>query len=72
LAALLYAGAHLPTLITLSDPTAGPNPLIVMAALACGIVWSFAAVILKRLPPVIFSHMAFTYFTAVQFRWPGT
>jgi len=72
LAALLYALAHVPTVITLADPVAGPNPLLVLAALACGIVWSFSAVILKRLPPVIFSHMAFTYFTAVQFRWPGT
>jgi membrane protease YdiL (CAAX protease family) len=72
LAALLYALAHVPTVFTLSDPIAGPNPLLATAALGCGIVWSFSAVILKRLPPVMFSHMAFTYFTVVQFRWPGT
>jgi membrane protease YdiL (CAAX protease family) len=71
LAALLYALAHLPTVITLRDPTAGPNPLLFVAALGCGIIWSFMAAMLGRLPPVIISHVAFTYFTATQFRLPG-
>lgn len=71
LAAILYALSLGPTVITLSDPNAGPNPLLVLAALGCGLVWGFTATMAKRLPPVIFSHMAFTYFSAVQFRWPG-
>jgi uncharacterized protein len=71
LAALFYAAAHLPTVLTLRDPVAGPNPLLFVAALGCGIVWSFMAAMLGRLPPVIISHVAFTYFTATQFRLPG-
>lgn len=71
LAALLYAVAHVPTVFTLADPIAGPNPLIVIAALGCGIVWSFMAAFVGRLPPVMISHAAFTYFSAVQFRLPG-
>jgi membrane protease YdiL (CAAX protease family) len=69
--AALYAASHLPTLVLLSDPVAGPNPLVVLAALGAGLVWSFAAGQLKRLPPVIVSHMIFTYFSVVQFRIPG-
>jgi membrane protease YdiL (CAAX protease family) len=61
-AALLYAVAHLPTVVTLGDPTAGPNPLLPIAALGAGLVWSFAAQVFGRLPPVIVSHAVFTYF----------
>jgi len=71
IAALFYAASLLPTVFTLADPSAGPNPLLAFAALGCGLVWGFAATVTRRLPPVIFSHMAFTYFSAVQFRWPG-
>ncbi len=71
LAALLYAVAAAPTLLTLADPVAGPNPLLVIAAIGCGLVWSYTVSIMGRLPPAIFSHMAFVYFSAVQFRWPG-
>lgn len=72
LAALLYALAIAPSVVALSDRVAGVNPLLALAALGCGIVWSFTAMMMRRLPPVIFSHMAFTYFSAVQFRWPGS
>jgi membrane protease YdiL (CAAX protease family) len=71
LAALLYACATLPTLYALRDPVAGPNPLLPTAALGAGIVWSFVAARLGRLPPVMISHMVFSYFSVVQFRWPG-
>ncbi|MFO7179866.1 MAG: CPBP family intramembrane glutamic endopeptidase [Pseudomonadota bacterium] len=71
LAAVLYGLAMIPTLYTLRDPIAGPNPLLLIAALGCGIVWSFLAARLGRLAPGIFSHMAFAYFSAAQFRWPG-
>jgi membrane protease YdiL (CAAX protease family) len=69
--ALLYALSLLPTIWLLADPLAGKNPLLVIGALGCGIVWSYTVVAVKRLPPVIFSHMAFTYFSVAQFRWPG-
>jgi membrane protease YdiL (CAAX protease family) len=71
LAALAYALSLAPTLFALRDPVAGPNPLLMTAALGCGIVWGFLAARAGRLAPGIFSHMAFTYFSAVQFRWPG-
>lgn len=71
LSALLYGASALPTLWLLRDPTAGVNPLLVTAAVGCGLVWSFFAAQLGRLAPVVISHMAFTYFTIVQFRLPG-
>jgi membrane protease YdiL (CAAX protease family) len=68
---LLYALSLLPTVYLLRDEQAGLNPLLPTAALGAGLVWSFLAARLGRLSPVAISHMAFTYFTAVQFRWPG-
>jgi len=70
-AAFAYALAHVPTVFTLADPIAGPNPLLLIAALGAGLVWTFTAKMTKRLPPVIVSHLAFSYFSVVQFRWPG-
>lgn len=70
LAALGYGLTALPTLWTLRDELAGPNPLLVTAALGCGIVWSFLASLKGRLVPVIIAHGVFTYFALVQFRWP--
>lgn len=72
LSALGYGVTALPTLITLRDPVAGYNPLLVTAALGCGIVWSFLASIKGRLVPVIIAHGVFTYFSLVQFRWPAS
>lgn len=71
LAAFLYAVALVPSVFLLADPSAGLNPLLLIAGLGCGIVWSFMASVSGRLPPVIISHVAFTYFSALQFRWPG-
>jgi membrane protease YdiL (CAAX protease family) len=70
LAAALYALATLPTVYSLRDPVAGPNPLLVIAAFGCGLVWTFLAGRLGRLLPSIVAHLVFTYFSAVQFRWP--
>ena len=69
LGALLYAISLLPTAYTLAGP-AGPNPLLPLAALGCGLVWSFMARLVGRLPPMIISHMVFSYFIASQFRLP--
>lgn len=69
-AALLYALAALPTVYALRDPVAGPNPLLVIAAFGCGLVWSFLAGRFGRLLPSTVAHLVFTYFSAVQFRWP--
>jgi membrane protease YdiL (CAAX protease family) len=70
LAALCYGATALPTLFTLRDPAAGYNPLLVTAALGCGIVWSFLARVKGRLLPVVIAHGVFTYFSLTQFRWP--
>jgi membrane protease YdiL (CAAX protease family) len=70
LTAVLYAAAALPTAFTLSVPGAGPNPLLVIAAFGCGIVWTYLAARFGRLLPSAVSHVAFSYFSAVQFRWP--
>jgi membrane protease YdiL (CAAX protease family) len=71
LTALLYGATALPTVYTLAVPGAGANPLLFIAALGAGIVWSFVASLTGRVPPVAFSHVAFTYFSLVVFRWPG-
>jgi uncharacterized protein len=71
LSALLYALSVLPTVWLLRDPVVGLNPLLVLGAFGCGLVWAYTVALTKRLPPVIFSHMAFTYFSVAQFRWPG-
>ena len=69
-AALLYALATLPIVYLLGDGSAGPNPLLLIAAFGCGMVWTFLSARLGRLLPAVVSHLVFTYFSAVQFRWP--
>lgn len=59
-----YAVAHLPSMFTLGSTVAGPNPLLPMAALFCGLCWGAAAVFLERLWPVIVAHIVFSYFMA--------
>jgi len=47
--AVLFAIAHLPTLWLLRDPAAGLDPLVVVAALGCGLVWGLVAARTRRL-----------------------
>lgn len=70
-AALLYAAAHLPTVWLLSDPKAGPNPLIVLAALGCGFVWGALTRWKGRLVPAIVSHLLFDWCVVMMFRFWG-
>jgi membrane protease YdiL (CAAX protease family) len=65
LAALFYALAHIPTVFLLAIPVAGPNPVLLFAAAGCGLVWSFAASLMGRLPAVMISHAVFSYFAFV-------
>jgi uncharacterized protein len=67
--ALLYAVAHLPTLFTLQDELAGNNPLLLLAALGCGLCWSFVTERTGRLAPALFAHAVFSYFTAHSLRF---
>lgn len=61
-ATVAYALAHVPTVIVLGDPVAGPNPVLVLASFGAGLVWSFATSMTGRLAPVIVSHAIFSYF----------
>lgn len=65
--AILYATAHLPTMLLLRDPFAGPNPLVVLAALGCGLVWGLVVARTGRLPVAIISHVLFTWVVLLQF-----
>lgn len=59
--AALFALAHAPTLVVLSDPFAGPNPLLAAAGLACSLVWGFLVLRYKRLTPALFCHAFFSW-----------
>ena len=70
-AALPYALAHVPTVWALRDPEAGPNPLLVVAALGLGLVWGAMARQARRLTPAILSHAAFDWCVIMVFRLWG-
>lgn len=70
-AAVLYALAHVPTLFALADTTVGPNPLVVIAALGAGLVWSAMARVFGRLWPSIVSHALFDFAVLMLFRLWG-
>ncbi|MGH7282565.1 MAG: CPBP family intramembrane glutamic endopeptidase [Polyangiaceae bacterium] len=70
-AALLYSLVHLPTMWMLADPKAGLNPLVVFAALGCGLVWGALTRWTGRLAPAIVSHALFDWFIVMTFRLWG-
>ncbi len=57
----LYVIANAPSAMLLRDPTAGPNPLLVIAALGGGLVWTGLYLRRGRLLPAVFSHALFTW-----------
>jgi hypothetical protein len=61
LSTLLFAVAHVPTVYLLADASAGLNPLIVLAAFGCSLVWGFIALRYRRLVPAIFAHALFSW-----------
>jgi membrane protease YdiL (CAAX protease family) len=61
LTAVLFAIAHLPTLWLLRDPVAGLDPLVVVAALGCGLVWGLVAARAGRLVPALVAHALFSW-----------
>lgn len=67
-ASALYALAHAPTMVLLAMPGVGYNPLVVMAALGCGVVWGFWVGRLQRLAPSLVSHALFTWVMVLQLR----
>ena len=71
-AACAYALAHVPTLWALSDGEIGKNPLVLIAALGAGLVWSaLARVFGDRLTPSIVSHGLFDWAVLMMFRLWG-
>jgi membrane protease YdiL (CAAX protease family) len=68
---VLYAIAHVPTLWALKDINAGPNPVLVMAALGCGLVWGYMARRFERLVPGMISHVLFDWTVMMMFRLWG-
>ena len=69
--AFLYAAALVPTTWALSDPVAGPNPMLPMAALALGLAWGAMTRFTGRLVPAILSHAAFDWCVIMMFRLWG-
>lgn len=68
---LLYAAAHAPTVLLLADPIAGPNPLLVAAALGCGLVWGRLVLLTGRLSLSVFAHAFFSWAVAsFPIWWP--
>lgn len=67
----LYAIAHIPTAWQLKG-SSGPNPLVVLAALACGLLWGFMARRFGRLLPSFFSHVLFDWTVLMMFRLWGS
>jgi uncharacterized protein len=61
ISSLLYAAAHLPTLVLLRPPGGALNPLVVLAALGCGLVWSFIVIRTGRLTPALLAHALFSW-----------
>lgn len=68
---VLYAVAHVPTIWALADINAGPNPLVVAAALGAGLVWGFMARRFERLVPGMISHVFFDWVVLMMFRLWG-
>ena len=71
-AAVAYAMAQIPTAWVLRDPEAGLNPLLIVGALALGLVWGAMARWTRRLMPSILSHAAFDWCVIMLFRLWGS
>jgi membrane protease YdiL (CAAX protease family) len=59
--ALLFALAHVPTAYLLRDPLAGLNPLVVVAALGCSLVWGALVLRTGRMVPALLAHAFFSW-----------
>ena len=68
LTAGLYGLQAVPTVFTLSDSVAGPNPLLLALAMVAGLLFSFLTHITGRATPSMVAHAAFSYFMLLQLR----
>jgi membrane protease YdiL (CAAX protease family) len=62
----LYALSHASTVYLLRDPYIGWNPLVVAAALGCGLVWGWLVLAFDRLSISLVAHALFTW-SVVEF-----
>ena len=67
LTGLLYGLSFAPS-VWLLRGAAGPNPLVVAAAVLGGVTWSYLAARTRRLVPSILSHAVYLWFVVAQFR----
>lgn len=70
-AAALYALAHVPTMWALRVPNGTLNPLVVLAALGCGLVWGGIVRMFGRLFPAFVAHAFFDWTVLMMFRLWG-
>jgi membrane protease YdiL (CAAX protease family) len=70
-AAVLYALAHAGTAFALADDAAGPNPMMVIAALGAGLFWGAMRRAFDRLVPGIIAHAMFDWAAIMMFRLYG-
>jgi membrane protease YdiL (CAAX protease family) len=68
---VLYALAHAPAAFALSAPRVGPNPLLPLAALGCGLVWACLARFTGRLLPSVVAHAFFACIILLFYRLYG-
>ncbi len=71
LSVLAFAAAQVPTAYALRDPEAGMNPLLPLAALFGGALWTKLSLRDGRLIPAILSHAMFAWCVLVTFRLWG-
>jgi membrane protease YdiL (CAAX protease family) len=71
IASLAYATAYAPTVVTLRDPIAGPNPALVLFAALGGALWGTLARRSGRLIPAAFSHALAVWALLMMFRLWG-
>ena len=70
LTAVLYGLTAAPTLFTVNDVVAGPNPTLLVLALVAGALFSFLTHMTGRATPAMIAHAAYSYFMLLQFRPP--
>jgi len=68
LTAGLYGLQAAPTLFTVNDSVAGPNPMLLVLALVAGLLFSFLTHVTGRATPAMIAHAAYSYFMLLQFR----